>query len=144
MSLAMPRSWVWFSGNAWTAKNFILWMQCKSVWMKASAKCMNVNAESFNRKLHLWEVLGINRLNSEEKCTNWEVCLCVGCMIFFMQHAAFYNSVHMKYTQGCKRVTFRRFHLEIGHSRESCRSVKNIIIGGGHRSISESSVSRHL
>ncbi len=41
----------------------------------------------------------------------------------------------------------RRFHLEIGHSRESCRSVKKIFEerrGGGRRRICESSVSRHL
>ncbi len=43
----------------------------------------------------------------------------------------------------------RRFHLEIGHSRESCRSVKKIIVGWGRsrsrrRLICESSVSRHL
>ncbi len=40
-----------------------------------------------------------------------------------------------------------RFHLEIGHSRESCRSVKKYLRGGGGRScrrICESSVSRHL
>ncbi len=36
----------------------------------------------------------------------------------------------------------RRFHLEIGHSRESCRSVKKIF--EGRRRICESSVSRHL
>ncbi len=37
----------------------------------------------------------------------------------------------------------RRFHLEIGHSRESCRSVKKIFEeeeGGGRRRICESSV----
>ncbi len=50
----------------------------------------------------------------------------------------------------------RRFHLEIGHSRELCRSVKKIFEerrgegrrgegrGGGRHRISESSVSRHL
>ncbi len=42
---------------------------------------------------------------------------------------------HVFNMQGCKLVTFqrnRRFHLEIGHSRESCRSVKkNWGEGGG-------------
>ncbi len=42
----------------------------------------------------------------------------------------------------------RRFHLEIGHSRESCRSVKIKLRGGwggrSRRVICESSVSRHL
>ncbi len=58
------------------------------------------------------------------------------------------------YIQGCKLVTFRRnrrFHLEIGHSCESCRSVKKGIWkklegggGGCRRRICESFVSRHL
>ncbi len=38
---------------------------------------------------------------------------------------------------------FRRLHLEIGHSRESCRSVKKKG-GGRRRRICKSSVSRHL
>jgi len=39
--LAMPRSWIRFPGKARTEKNIndYLEMQCKSLWIKASAKC---------------------------------------------------------------------------------------------------------
>ncbi len=45
MALATPRSWVRFPGKARADKNVktVTWMQCKSLWIKASAKCINVN-----------------------------------------------------------------------------------------------------
>ncbi len=45
MALATPRSWVRFPGKARVDKNVktVTWMQCKSLWIKASAKCINVN-----------------------------------------------------------------------------------------------------
>ncbi len=44
MALATPRSWVRFPGKARADKNVktVTWMQCKSLWIKASAKCINV------------------------------------------------------------------------------------------------------
>ncbi len=50
MALATPRSWVRFPGKARADKNVetVTWMQCKSLWIKASAKCINVNV-----KLHI-------------------------------------------------------------------------------------------
>ncbi len=35
--------WVQFPGNACTNKKCIAWMHCKSLWIKASAKCININ-----------------------------------------------------------------------------------------------------
>ncbi len=35
--------WVQFPGNTHTDKTCVAWMSCKSLWIKASAKCINVN-----------------------------------------------------------------------------------------------------
>ncbi len=35
--------WVQFPGKTHADKTFITWMYCKSLWIKASAKCINVN-----------------------------------------------------------------------------------------------------
>ncbi len=37
------RSWVQFPVNTYTDNKCIAWMHCKSLWIKASAKCINVN-----------------------------------------------------------------------------------------------------
>ncbi len=54
MALATPKSWVRFPGKARADKNVetVTWMQCKSLWIKASAKCINVNVN-----VNLGEVL---------------------------------------------------------------------------------------
>ncbi len=41
--LAAQRLWVQFPGNTHTDNKCITWMHCKSLWIKASAKCINVN-----------------------------------------------------------------------------------------------------
>jgi len=45
LALATPRSWVRFPGKARNYKtvNVYLEMQCKSLWIKVSTNCMNVN-----------------------------------------------------------------------------------------------------
>ncbi len=49
------RSWVRFPGKARADKNVetVTWMQCKSLWIKASAKCINVN--EYTKFLFEWE-----------------------------------------------------------------------------------------
>lgn len=41
MALATPMAWVWFLGNAELIKCILL-IQCKSLWIKASVKCINI------------------------------------------------------------------------------------------------------
>ncbi len=58
MALATPRSWVRFPGKARPDKNVetVTWMQCKSLWIKASAKCINVNvSHSFTVNSETWQ-----------------------------------------------------------------------------------------
>ncbi len=43
LGLQLKRLWVQFPGNTHTDKKCIAWMHCKSLWIKASAKCINVN-----------------------------------------------------------------------------------------------------
>ncbi len=43
IALAAQRLWVQFPGNTHADKTFITWMYCKSLWIKASAKCININ-----------------------------------------------------------------------------------------------------
>ncbi len=38
----MQRLWVQFPGNTYWQYKCIAWMHCKSLWIKASAKCINV------------------------------------------------------------------------------------------------------
>ncbi len=42
---AAQRLWVRFPGNTHTDKKCITLMHCKSLWIKASAKCINVNVK---------------------------------------------------------------------------------------------------
>ncbi len=51
MALATPRSWVRFPGKARADKNVetVTRMHCKLLWIKASAKCINVNVTRFYR-----------------------------------------------------------------------------------------------
>ncbi len=77
---------------------------------------------------------------------HWEVWVLM--IAFLCVHVCFCDA----FNRGANLSPFgeiRRFHLEIGHSRESCRSVKKNWGGGGggggcRRRICESSVSRHL
>ncbi len=41
------RLWVRFPGNTHTDKKYIAWMHCKSLWIKASAKCINVSVNMY-------------------------------------------------------------------------------------------------
>ncbi len=41
IALAAQRSWVQFPGNRHTDNKCIAWMYCKSLWIKASSKCIN-------------------------------------------------------------------------------------------------------
>ncbi len=43
LCLLRKRLWVRFPGNTCTNEKCITWMHCKSLWIKASAKCINVN-----------------------------------------------------------------------------------------------------
>ncbi len=45
LRLQCKRLWVQFPGNTHTDNKCIVWMHCKSLWIKASAKCVNVNLE---------------------------------------------------------------------------------------------------
>ncbi len=60
LCLQHKRLWVQFPGNWHTDKKCIAWMYCKSLWIKASAKCINVNV---NLLYSCWGVCCLRKTN---------------------------------------------------------------------------------
>ncbi len=85
MALATPRSWVRFPGKARADKNVktVTWMQCKSLWIQASAKCINVYRLSLalaisetwsERKIWVFKsIIGAQTLTPE--VFRWSACV---------------------------------------------------------------------
>ncbi len=64
------RLWVQFPGNTHTDKKMYSLMHCKSLWIKASAKCINVNVKPDwkNRLVFFFGQRGDFPLNMREIC----------------------------------------------------------------------------